>query len=119
MRAAVGPHHPAGDQRGRPARVECPGVEHGLQRAWLGNRVVVHQPDQVGRLGQGQRQAIGEPARAAGVALRCGQPHGREAAATISAVSSVEALSTTITASGTRLCSSTAVSDSISRSRRL
>ena len=79
MRTAVRPHHPAGDQRGRAAGMERTGVEHGPQGARLRHRVVVHQPDQVGLPGQGQRQAIREAARAAGVALRRGQPHGREA----------------------------------------
>ena len=81
VRAAIGPHHPAGDQRRRPARAQRTGVEHGLERARFRHRVVVHQPDQVGRVGQGQRQAVGEPAGAAGVALHRGQPHGGEAGA--------------------------------------
>ena len=78
VRAPVGPDHAAGDQRRRPGRVALPGLEHRPQRVRLGHRVVVHEPDQVGAIGQGQRHAVGEPARAAGVAGQLGQPRRGE-----------------------------------------
>ena len=73
VRAPVGPHHPAGDQRGRRAGITVTGVQHRPQRARLGHRVVVHEPDQVRVARQRERHAAGEPARAAGVARELGQ----------------------------------------------
>jgi hypothetical protein len=77
VRASVGPDHAAGHQRGRVARVALARGQQRPQRARLGHRVVVHEPDEVRAIGQGQRRAVGEPARAAGVARQLGQPDGR------------------------------------------
>ncbi len=81
VRPAVGPLHPAGQQR-RPGSARLAGplprVQQGAQRIRLRHRVVVHQPDQVGGIGQGQRQAVGEPAGPAGVLRQRGQPYRRE-----------------------------------------
>ena len=81
VRSPVGPDHAAGDQRGGVARVAFAGRQQRQQRARLGHRVVVHEPDEVRAAGQGQRRAVGEPARAAGVARQLGQPDRRVVAA--------------------------------------
>jgi len=77
VRPPVGPEDAARDQRGGPGRVAFAGGQQRPQRTRLGHRVVIHEPDEVDVTGQGQRRAIGEPARAAGVARQPGQPYGR------------------------------------------
>ena len=77
VRPPVGPDHAAGDQRGGLGGVAFAGGQQRPQRAQLGHRVVVHEPDEVRVAGQRQRRAVGEPARAAGVARQLGQPDGR------------------------------------------
>ncbi len=65
VRPAIGPDHPAGDQRRRPAGLTAACLEQRQQRAGLRHRVVVHDPDQVGSVGEGKGHAVGEPAGAA------------------------------------------------------